>query len=155
MPIGVDQPHLLLGKAPPEQEDQALMPVGQGADGGIGEAFPAPALVGAGHGGPYRERGVEEQYALPGPSGKVAVCGMRNAQVAMQFLEQVHQGRRRGHSDGHRETETMRLAGAVVGVLAKDHHPHLIERCGIEGGEDPLARREYRGLLAFGHEEGP
>src|SRR5690606_34842358 len=36
----------------------------------------------------------------------------------------------------HREAQAMRLAGAVVRILAEDHHLHLLEGRGVQGGED-------------------
>ena len=36
----------------------------------------------------------------------------------------------------YRKAKPVRLSGAVIGVLPKYHHLHIVERCQLEGAED-------------------
>ncbi len=84
--------------------------------------------------------------------------GNRVAQLGVDFLEDILQGRRHSHPRLHGKTQSMGLALAVIGVLAKNHHLDLLQRRvgkGVEdvlaGGKDPLAggfsaRRNSRNL---------
>ncbi|MNP58571.1 hypothetical protein D3C76_1534960 [compost metagenome] len=76
------------------------------------------------------------------------MVGYRDVQVALQFLVDIDQRRRRGHARLHRETQAMGLARTVVWVLAKNDYFHLVQRCRVERIED---QRPWRvDLLAGG-----
>ena len=82
------------------------------------------------------ERSIQQEYALIGPTGKVPAFGYRNAQVVLNLLENVLEGRREGHPVVHREAQAVRLSRSVVRVLSDDHHLCLVERAEIEGIEN-------------------
>ncbi|MNM61961.1 hypothetical protein D3C81_732740 [compost metagenome] len=94
------------------------------------------------------QRGVEQQHALLGPVLQAAVVGRVDVQVALELLEDVLQRRRHRHARLHREAQAMGLAGAVIGVLADDHHLHLVQRRRVQRIEDQPAGR--KDLLAGG-----
>ncbi len=77
----------------------------------------------------------------------------RNAEVALQFGEDVLERRGRPHARGNAEGKAVRLSGAVVGILPDDHHAHLVERCSLEGMKDVTAFGEHAVLLPFRHQE--
>ena len=52
------------------------------------------------------------------------------------FLVDVHQRRRRRYPGLYRKTQTMGLAGAMVGILAEDYDFYTVERSAVQGGED-------------------
>lgn len=64
----VNQRFLGNGITAPQQEDDAVATLREGLDGGVGEGFPAVALMAAGLVGTYREGGVEQQHPLVGPA---------------------------------------------------------------------------------------
>ena len=75
MARGVDELRLALGIAAPEDEHKARLLLAERLDDGVGEAFPAPALMGAGLMLAHGEGGVEQEHALPGPACQVAGGG--------------------------------------------------------------------------------
>ena len=91
--------------------------------------------------GTYRKSGVEQQYTLLSPTGQVARGRNRLAQVVLYLLEDVLQRRRKRHSVGNGEAQSLRLTRFVVRVLTYYHHLHLVERTQIEGVEDEATRR--------------
>ena len=62
---------------------------GQGADGRIGEFLPTLALVRTGLMGTDGQRGIEQEYSLTGPTGKVPAGRNVETQVALDFLEDI------------------------------------------------------------------
>src|SRR4051812_42366409 len=82
------------------------------------------------------------------------MVGARDAEIALQLLEDVVQRRRNRDARLHRETQAVRLSGAVVGILAEHHDLGLFERGRVERGEDVRGRGEdARALLpAFAQE---
>ena len=61
----------------------------QDANGSISELLPTFALVRAGLMSADRQCGVEQEYALIGPTGQVSVVWYGCAQVAFNLLEDV------------------------------------------------------------------
>ena len=105
--------------------------------------------------GAYGQRGVQQKHALVCPTGKVTAFGYRNAQVVLNLLEDVLEGRRKCHPVVHREAQAVRLPRSVVRVLPDDHHLRLVERTKVEGIEDQFAGRVYLCTRIFGpHEVG-
>ncbi len=102
------------------------------ADNRIGELFPALAGMGIGIALFDREHGIEQQHALTRPVFEKAVIGRRDAQIRVQFLVDILQRRRDAHAWAHRKRQAVGLIVAVIGVLAQDHHAHLVERGGVE-----------------------
>lgn len=115
--LGVgDQGFLVLGVFSPQDEDHGGFPLGQEADDVVREPGPAQGLVGIGLRGPNGEDGVEQQHPLVRPLHQISVVGHGAAQVRLQFLEDVHQGRGSGYAGFYGKTETMGLAWPVVGI---------------------------------------
>src|SRR5450631_4240440 len=101
-----------------------------------------------------RQYGIEQQNALLRPRHQAAVIGARNAQVTLEFLEDILQRWRRRHAGQHGEAKTMCLAGAVVGILAEHDDFDPIEWRGVQGGENLAWRRMDRlASTQFGAQE--
>src|SRR3546814_13251671 len=65
---------------------------------------------------------------------EITVRGPRNPKVALHFLIDVDETRRRPNAGLDRKAEPMRLPRPVIEVLAKNHHAHIlrwrrVERC--------------------------
>ena len=87
--VPVDEGTLLLGISPPKDEHQVFPLFCQGTDGGIGKLFPTFPLVGPRLMGAYRQRGIEQQHPLVGPTGQITAGRDVGTQVAFYFLENV------------------------------------------------------------------
>src|SRR3546814_5565345 len=83
----------------------------------------------------YCQNAVQKQYTLTRPMLKKAVTRRRNTQVALQFLVDVDQGRRRPHAGLYGKAKPVGLADGMIGVLAQYHHPDLLQRCQVESAE--------------------
>ena len=127
--------------ATPKDEDKSVAVGGEGAYGGVGKLLPAVALMACSLMGAHRQRSVEQQHALPCPSREVARRWNRFAEVEFNLLENVLERRRKSHSVGNGEAQSLRLARLMVGVLTYYHHLHLVEGTEIEGVEDEGTRR--------------
>src|SRR5688500_10538610 len=136
----VDQLALGLGVAAPEQEHEVLALAVEGVDAGIGESLPALALVRTGLAALDRQHRVQQQYALVCPGQQAAVVGPRQAEVALDLLEDVLERGRYRHARQDREAQPVRLARPMVGILAEDHDLDLLERRGVQRGEDVRSR---------------
>ena len=122
----------------------------QGADGGIGKFFPSFALVRACLMGTHGKGGVQQQYALVGPTGEVTACGDGGTQVGLYLLEDVLQGRREGDTVVHREAKSVCLSGTMIGILPDNDYLCSVERTKVESIEYQLARRVDGGCPVFG-----
>src|SRR5574337_499592 len=127
MALGVDQRALALRVGSPQQEHQAFALAIQCIDRSVSEALPAPVRMGAGTSLLHRQHAVEQQHAAVGPGGEATVAGTGHAEVALDLPEDVVQRWGYPHAAAHRKAQPMRLAGAVVGVLAQDHNPHRVD----------------------------
>ncbi len=76
------------------------------------------------------------------------MIGARNVQIALDLGKDVLQRRRHRHTGQYRETQAMRLTGAVVRILPEDDDLYLFKRRGIQRRED-LPRRRIDRLAAF------
>ena len=84
------------------------------------------------------------------PASQVAVVRPGEARdVAGQLLVDVDQAGGRRHSGLDRETQTVGLARAMVGVLADDDDLHVVQFTSIQGREGVFRRRVDRLRLAF------
>ena len=101
----------------------------------IGEGLPPVLLVRARSTTANGECGVEQQHALACPWFEIAVVGDRVAEVRVQLGVDVHQRRWHTHPVPYRETQAVRLVGAVVRVLAEEQHLHVGERRQVQRGE--------------------
>ena len=129
--------------AAPQQEHQPFPFPVQVFNGLVGELFPALLLVRGRLTGFHGKYGVEQQHALPGPVGQVAMGRWLDTQIPVDFLVNIDQRRRRFHAALHGKAQAMGLIGAVVRVLPEDHHLHLVEGRQVEGVEDIRAGREH------------
>ena len=75
---------------------------------------------------------IGKQDSLLGPAFKVAVRRRVDAEIVMNFLENVDERGRGIDSVGYGETETVCLAWVVVRVLAEDDHLHLVDGAKVE-----------------------
>lgn len=138
------------GGTAPEQEHQSRAAFREVAYNAVGEGLPAMSGVRESLMGAHCERGVEEEHPLVGPAREGAAGeGYVQTQVGVYLLEDIHQRRRTRHPLRHGETESVRLAVVVVGILAQNHHLDLVKRGVPESREDVLARRETLVLAAF------
>src|SRR5690606_35957927 len=92
--------------------------------------------------------------ALPRPMFEEAMPRRLDAEVAFQLLVDVDEAGRRPDAGLDREAQAMRLAGAVIGVLAEDDDAHRVQRGQVQRPEIFAALREDALALGlFGHEE--
>ena len=99
----------------------------------------------------HRQYRIEQQHALLRPGLQAAMIRWLNAQVVLDFLEDIHQRRRNLHAGAHRKAQTVGLTRAMVGVLPQDHHFYPVQGCAVEGIKTVAAFREQhlaRALLA-------
>ena len=68
-----------------------------------------------------------------GPAFQVPVLRWRDAEIVVEFLENVDEGRRRLDSERHREAKSVRLARIVVRVLPDDDGLDFIDGAKVEG----------------------
>lgn len=139
MAIVVDQALLGLGIVAPQQEDEVLPFFRQVPDHRIGELFPPLILVRGRLIGPDSKNGIDQQHPLLCPMGQVAAGRHRNAEVSRDLLENVLERRWFGNTVRNRKTKAMRLPGAMVWILAKDHHLHTVERDLVECIENEVS----------------
>ena len=151
--FAVDDGTFVLGIFAPEEKDQVLFVVGEVFNRGVGEYFPALALMRAGLVGPDGEGGVEQKHPLLGPVGKVAGLGHGLADVGLKLLEDVLKRGGEGDAVNNRETEAVGLARAVVGILAENDNFGLINRAKVKGTEDVCGMGIDGVLPVFGFDE--
>ena len=120
-----------------------LAPGGKAKDNFIGKLFPAVILVRAGTVGTHGEGGVEQKHPLPRPAAKVAAFRNRLAKVVVDFLENIHQRRRKRHTVAHREAQAVGLVHIVIRVLTQNHHLHAVEGRGVERRKNLAPRRKH------------
>ena len=136
VPTGVDQPSLGLGITAPEQENQPFPAPVQFIDHPVGKAFPALALVRAGHARLHGQHRVQQQHAAPRPRRQAPMIGTPDAEVVFDFREDILKRGWHRHARPHRKTQAVRLTGAVVRVLPQDHRLDRIERRRVQRREN-------------------
>jgi hypothetical protein len=80
---------------------------------------------------------------------KEAVVWTGDAKIAFKLLKNIEQARRRADAGAHAKAQAVRLAGAVVGVLPKDHDAHCVERGQIKRAKPFTAFGKNRLALGF------
>ena len=140
MPSTVDFRPFPYGVGAPKQEDEIVAVAGESVNGGIRECLPSDSGIGFWGMFAHGQRGIEQKHALTGPAGKVAVSGERGSRIVGDLLEYVDE--RRGHLDArsHGEAKAVGLTRPVIGILTDYDHLGVVERRGIEGGENLGAR---------------
>ena len=66
----------------------------------------------------------------------------RQAQISVQLLEDVFQGRRRGNAGANTERKAIRLAWTMIRVLADNDHFDFVRRCSLQSLKDEVLGRE-------------
>nr|GEU28320.1 hypothetical protein [Tanacetum cinerariifolium] len=138
--VGIDQRALGHRITAPQDEHQPAPLRGQPGDGAVGKGFPTVIGMRAGLARAHGQHAVEQEHALPGPVRQIGVAAL-DAEVAVQFLEDVLQARLRPIAVRDRETKPHGRARRVVRVLAEDDHLDVVERGQVEGLENILAGR--------------
>lgn len=146
---GVDKSAFSLGVAAPENENEVFFGFGQTVNDGIGESLPALVLMRTGQMGPNSQGSVEKENSLLGPAFKVARPWHFHSQIGFDFFVNIDERRRRYDAVRNREGEAVGLAGAVVGILAEDDDPYLIDRDAIEGVENKFWGRVDGAVFIF------
>src|SRR3546814_19991442 len=100
----------------------------------------------------YCQNAVQKQYTLTRPMLKKAVTRRRNTQVALQFLVDVDQGRRRPHAGLYGKAKPVGLADGMIGVLAQYTHPDLLQRWQVASADIFAALGERSEALRVGKE---
>ena len=153
VPFRVDDRPLALRIGAPKHKDHVVLLVGDLLDHTIGELLPPFVLVRTRLPFPHAQRGIEQEDALVGPSGKVAGLRERDMKVPLNLLEDIDERRRKLHPVIHGETEPVRLSVPMVRVLTDDDHLHLVERALVESVENQRSRRiTRRALVLLPHE---
>jgi len=102
--LSVDERSFFLRISAPQKKNDIRFFSRQFLNDGVGKNFPPLILVRPRRGSPYRKRSIEQQYALFCPSFQVAGLGNGLACVALNFLKNIFQGRRKGNSAAHGKT---------------------------------------------------
>ncbi len=84
----------------------------------------------------YGEDGVEHEYTVFCPFGKVAAGRRFQAEVSLHFLIDIDEGWRRFYAVLHTEAKAMRLPFVMIRILAKNNYLYFIERSFVECVED-------------------
>lgn len=148
--LDVDEGDLPLGVLSPEQEDHGPGLGIEHLDHGVGERLPPLADVRAREAQVDRQGGVEQHDAPVGPGVQATVARRLTPQVVLQLPEDVDQALgEKGEARADGEGQAVGTEHRGVGVLAQDHHPHLVEGVG-EGVEHLAGRGQHRHGLAPG-----
>ena len=102
---------------------------------------------------PDCEAGVEQEDALLCPTSQVAALWDGCSRLGLYLLEDVLERRRELYAVVHAEAESVRLSGAVIGVLTEDDDTNQVEWRRIEGVEDePTGRVASTRRVLLPHE---
>ena len=151
--VRIEELFLGLGRLTPEREDHRISTITQPPNDGVGEGFPAFAAMRVCLVGTNRHYGVEEQHSLPRPGNQATVLWRGETKVIIEFLENVAQRGRQSSARQYRKTQTVRLADAMIGVLAEDYNARLLGRSPFQGRKNMYLGREDLMLGAFDFEK--
>ena len=146
----VNHIRLRAGIAAPQHIHQVLAVLCQCLYSGIGKLLPSQRRVTVGLMSANGKRCIKQQYALLGPTGKIARCGDRRTKVGLNLLEDILQRGRKLDTVLNRETQSVGLSWLMIGVLTDNHHFHLVERTQVKGIEYQFAWGIARVLLILG-----
>lgn len=145
--IGRDEHLFFDGEAAPEQKDEVLADLRKSLDNRVRELLPANAGVTCRHVGAHRERSVQKQNSLVSPTFQVSVGWRCDAEIVVEFLENVDEGRRRLNAKWHREAKPVSLARIVVRVLSDDDCLDFIDGTIVECCKNLWSRRIHHVML--------
>ena len=131
------------GETAPEQKDEVLADLRKSLDNRVCELLPTNAGVAGGHVGAHRERCVQKQNSLMRPAFQVSVGRWRDAEIVVEFLENVDEGRWRLDSERHREAKPVGLTRIMIRVLADDDCLDFIDGAIVESGENLRSGRVH------------
>ena len=114
------------------------------ADDVVCKVLPSLSLMGGGFMLFDGEDAVEEEDALIGPALETPVLGGLDAEVLFDFFEDIDERWGRGDAFWDGEAQSMGLAGAVIGILAENHHFDVVEGGAVHGVENQSATRINR-----------
>ena len=95
----------------------------------------------AGDSGLNCQHGVQQKHALTGPAFKIRASAHGYAQIRLDLLEYILQGRRGRHVRRHGERKSHGLAGPMIRILTEDHDFHLRQRSKLESLENQASGR--------------
>ena len=137
----VQHGRLGLGRCSPEHiDDRPVLSVHSLQDR-VCELFPAVSAMGIGLVGPDCQDGIEKEHALSGPFDQVSVVGHITAQVVVELIEDIDQGRRRRAARADGEAHAVCLPLPVIGILPQNDNSYIGERCLVQGIEEILGGR--------------
>ena len=120
----------------------------------IGKFFPTFPVVRGRLSVKHGQTAVKKQNTSLRPMFKIAMRWRRNAQIGVQFFENILQRWRFWHALAYGKAEAMCLTRAVIGVLTQNHHFYLVKRGQREGVKNLTARRvDFSAGGLFGAQE--
>ena len=146
----VNHIRLRAGIAAPQHIHQVLAVLCQCLYSGIGKLLPSQRRVTVGLMSANGKRCIKQQYALLGPTGKIARCGDRRTKVGLNLLEDILQRGRKLDTVLNRETQSVGLSWLVIGILTDNDNLNLIKWTKIKGVEYQFTWRIARVLLILG-----
>lgn len=120
------------GETAPKQKDKVLANLRKSLNNRVGELLPTDACVAGGHVGAHCERSVQKQNSLMRPAFQISVWRWRDAQIVLEFLENVNQRWWWLDSVWHGEAKSVSLSWIVVRVLPDDDGLDFIDGAKIE-----------------------
>jgi len=140
---------LFLSIAAPQQEYGGLWLRGDKADHSIGKPLPPFVLMRRSKPAFDGQHAVEQQHALLRPMFEETMVWPGDAKITFKFLKNIEQAWRRADAGAHAEAQAVRLAGAVIGVLPKDHDAHFVQWGQIKRAKPFAAFGKNRLALGF------
>ena len=145
----VKQCFFVLCRSAPEHENNRTIQSIDCPDCSICKLLPADSPVGIGIMCPNRKNGIQQKHSLIRPFFQISVVGNTAAQIIMQLLIDIHQGRRNLHLRFYGKTQPVGLTIVVIGILPQNHHLYLSKRCKIKCIENIIGIRKNLIILIF------
>ena len=121
----------------------------QNTDLCVRKLLPADPSVGICLMGAHSQHCIQKQYALLCPFFQISIVGYITAAVLLQFLVNIHQGRRNLHIRLHRKTQAVSLSVIVIRILSQYDHFHLVQGGKMKCIENIVRCGEYLSCLVF------
>src|SRR3989344_5420849 len=114
-----------LGVIAPEKKHEMLLLLRQHLYHRIGERLPSLSLMRARGMRSNRQCRVKQEHSLLSPPCEISVSWRLTAHITRNFLIDILKRGRDTHIFRHRERKPVRLADAMIGVLAQNNHLHF------------------------------